>query len=124
MMIDPVYFGVLSWFMGRSDVNAAEILGRSTVPFQIIGLLVSVVSIRLVLNWRQEARQDLYRYRLSDMEYPSFFSSDHENKVVLIAAKKRFKSTRWIALSTRTVKTSPSVGEFLFRWNYHATRKE
>ncbi len=81
MMIDPMYFGVLSWFMGRSDVNAAEILGWSTVPFQIIGLLVSMVSIRLVLNWRQEARQDLYRYRLSDMEYPSFLAAIMKTKL-------------------------------------------
>jgi hypothetical protein len=64
MTIDPLYFGVLSWFMQRSDVNAAEILGWSAVPFQIMGLLVSVVAIRLVLSWRQEARTDLHRYRL------------------------------------------------------------
>lgn len=72
MTIDPLYFGVLSWFMERSDVNAAEILGRSMVPFQIIGLLVGAVAIRLVLNWRQEAQTDLHRYRLSGMEtYPN-----------------------------------------------------
>jgi hypothetical protein len=68
MTIDPVYFGILSWFMERSDVNAAEIFGWSAVPFQIIALLVSVAAIRLVLNWRQEARSDLHRYRLSTME--------------------------------------------------------
>lgn len=72
MTIDPLYFGVLSWFMERSDVNAAEILGWSMVPFQIIGLLVGAVAIRLVLNWRQEAQTDLHRYRLSGMEtYPN-----------------------------------------------------
>jgi hypothetical protein len=27
MSIDPLYFGALSWFMGGSDVNAAEIMG-------------------------------------------------------------------------------------------------
>lgn len=68
MTIDPVYFGVLSWFMERSDVNAAEILGWPTVPFQIIGLLVGVGAIRLVFNWRQEARLDLGRYRLPSLE--------------------------------------------------------
>ena len=72
MTIDPVYFGVLSWFMERSDVNAAEILGWSAAPFQIIALLVSVVAIRLVLNWRQEARTDLHSYRIPRMEiYPN-----------------------------------------------------
>lgn len=68
MTIDPVYFGILSWFMKRSDVNAAEILGWSTVPFQIIGLLVAVVAIRLALSWRQEARFELDRYRLPGVE--------------------------------------------------------
>lgn len=67
MTIDPLYFGVLSWFMQRSDVNAAEILGWAAVPFQIMGLLVSVVAIRLVLSWRQETRTDLHRYRLPDV---------------------------------------------------------
>jgi hypothetical protein len=72
MTIDPLYFGVLSWFMQRSDVNAAEILGWSTVPFKIIGLLVGAIAIRSVLNWRQEAQTDLRRYRLSGMEtYPN-----------------------------------------------------
>lgn len=72
MTIDPLYFGVLSWFMERSDVNAAEILGWSMVPFQIIGLLVGAVALRFVLNWRQEAQTDLHRYRLSGMEtYPN-----------------------------------------------------
>jgi hypothetical protein len=70
MTIDPVYFGILSWFMERSDVNAAEIFGWSAVPFQIIALLVSVAAIRLVLNWRQEARSDLHRYRLHSLETP------------------------------------------------------
>lgn len=69
MTIDPVYFGILSWFMERSDVNAAEILGWSAVPFQIIGLLVSVVAIRLALNWRQEVRLELDRYRLPGGDY-------------------------------------------------------
>lgn len=68
MTIDPLYFGVLSWFMQRSDVNAAEILGWSAVPFQIAGLLVGMIAIHLVLNWRQEARLDLGRYRLPGME--------------------------------------------------------
>lgn len=72
MTIDPLYFGVLSWFMERSDVNAAEILGWSAVPFQITALLVSIFAIKLVLNWRQEARTDLHRYRLSSTEtYPN-----------------------------------------------------
>jgi hypothetical protein len=70
MTIDPVYFGVLSWFMKRSDVNAADIFGWSAVPFQIIALLVGVAAIRLVLNWRQEARSDLHRYRLHSLESP------------------------------------------------------
>lgn len=72
MTIDPVYFGILSWFMERSDVNAAEILGWSAVPFQITALLVSIFAIKLVLNWRQEARTDSRRYRLSSTEtYPN-----------------------------------------------------
>lgn len=33
MTIDPIYFGVVSWFMNRSDVNAAEIVGWSPIPF-------------------------------------------------------------------------------------------
>jgi hypothetical protein len=68
MTIDPLYFGVLSWFMERSDVNAAEILGWSPIPFQVLGLLVSMFAIRLVLSWRQEARADLHRYRLQSLE--------------------------------------------------------
>lgn len=72
MTIDPLYFGVLSWFMERSDVNAAEILGLSAVPFQFTALLVSMFAIKFVLNWRQEARTDLQRYRISKMEtYPN-----------------------------------------------------
>ncbi len=71
MTIDPIYFGVLSWFMGRSDVNAAEILGWSAIPFQIAALLVSIFAIKLVLDWRQEARTNLHRYHISSMEtYP------------------------------------------------------
>ena len=68
MTIDPVYFGILSWFMERSDVNAAEIFGWSAVPFRIVGLLVSAVAIRFVLGWRKEARLDLGRYRLHSLE--------------------------------------------------------
>jgi hypothetical protein len=68
MTIDPVYFGILSWFMERSDVNAVEIFGWSAVPFRIMALLVSAVAIRLVLNWRQEARSDLACYRLHSLE--------------------------------------------------------
>lgn len=64
MTIDPVYFGILSWFMERSDVNAAEIMGWSAAPVQALALLVSVAAIRLVLHWRQEARSHLDRYRL------------------------------------------------------------
>lgn len=77
MTIDPLYFGVLSWFMERSDVNAAEILGLSAVPFQVTALLVSLFAIKFVLNWRQEARTDLQRYRISKMEsYPNKSSQE------------------------------------------------
>jgi hypothetical protein len=68
MTIDPVYFGVLSWFIQRSDVNAAEIVGWSPVPFQILGLRVSAIGIQLVLNWRQQARTQVQRYRLQSLE--------------------------------------------------------
>ncbi len=68
MTIDPVYFGLLSWFMERSDINAAELFGWSAIPFQVIALLVSVAAIRLVLSWQQEARSSLHRYRLHGLE--------------------------------------------------------
>lgn len=68
MTIDPVYFGILSWFMTRSDVNAAETLGWSAVPFQVAGLFGSALAIRLVLDWRREARSNLHRYRLPGTE--------------------------------------------------------
>lgn len=64
MIIDPVYFGVLSWFIEQSDVNAAEILGWSAIPFRVLALLVAAIAIRCVLRWRQEARSNLDRYRL------------------------------------------------------------
>ncbi len=70
MTIDPLYFGGISWFMNRSDVNAAEIIGWSPIPFQIAGLVLSVIAVRLVLNWRTETRSNLERYRLPSMETP------------------------------------------------------
>lgn len=70
MTIDPIYFGVVSWFMNRSDVNAAEIVGWSPIPFQIAGLVLSVIAVLLVINWRKETRSKLERYRLPSMETP------------------------------------------------------
>lgn len=68
MTIDPLYFGVLSWFMTRSDVNAAEIIGWSTIPFRLLGLIVTGLAVRAVLRWRQEARENLSLYRLPGAE--------------------------------------------------------
>lgn len=67
MTIDPVYFGVLSWFMNRSDVNAAEVVGWPAWPIQVAALAVSIFTVRLVLNWRAEARMELRRYRVSSL---------------------------------------------------------
>jgi hypothetical protein len=64
MIIDPLYFGVLSWFIEQTDVNAAAILGLSPIPFRILALIVCVIAIRFILRWRQEARTNLHRYRL------------------------------------------------------------
>jgi hypothetical protein len=63
MLIDPLYFGVLSWFLGGSDVNAAELVGLPVWPFQLLGLAVLIVSLVLVLKWREQARGNLNRYR-------------------------------------------------------------
>lgn len=64
MIIDPLYFGVLSWFFEQSDVNAAAILGLSPIPFRILALIVLAIATRFTLRWRQEARTNLDRYRL------------------------------------------------------------
>lgn len=63
MLIDPLYFGVLSWFLGGSDVNAAELVGLPVWPFQLLRLAVLIVSLVLVLKWREQARGNLNRYR-------------------------------------------------------------
>lgn len=68
MTVDPIYFGVLSWLIEGSDVNAAKIFGWSTVPFQIVGLLVSGLAFRMVLRWREESRGSLHQYQLPGME--------------------------------------------------------
>ena len=68
MTIDPLYFGILSWFMTRSDVNAAEIIGWTAIPFQLLGLIVTGLAVRAVLRWRQEARENLSLYRLPGTE--------------------------------------------------------
>jgi len=64
MTIDPLYFGVLSWLMRRSDVSAAEIIGWPTWPFQGAALAVAAWSLKLVLSWRREARRHLPHYSL------------------------------------------------------------
>jgi hypothetical protein len=63
MTIDPLYFGVISWLMQRSDVNAAEIMGWPAWPFQILSLLILGLGIKLVISWRKEVQAQLYLYR-------------------------------------------------------------
>lgn len=63
MTIDPLYFGALSWFMQRSDVNAAEIVGWPAWPFQLLALLVAGLGTKFVLDWRKEAQTHLETYR-------------------------------------------------------------
>lgn len=65
MTIDPLYFGIISWFMQRSDVNAAEIVGWPAWPFQILALLVTILGLKFGLAWRAEARGQLENYRLN-----------------------------------------------------------
>ncbi len=63
MTIDPLYFGVISWFMQRSDVNAAVIVGWPVWPVQLFALLVAGLGIKFILNWRKEAQMHLETYR-------------------------------------------------------------
>lgn len=63
MTIDPLYFGALSWFMQRSDVNAAEIVGWPVWPFQILSILIAGLGIKFTLGWRKEAQTHLETYR-------------------------------------------------------------
>ena len=64
MVIDPIYFGVLSWFFEGSDVNAAELFGWPTWPVQILGLLMAVVGIVLTIRWRKETQTHLEDYQM------------------------------------------------------------
>lgn len=64
MVIDPLYFGVLSWFMQGSDVNAAEIMGWPVWPFRILGLAVLAIGIVITLRWRTESREHVEDYQL------------------------------------------------------------
>ena len=65
MVIDPLYFGVLSWFFERSDVNAAEIIGWPAWPFQLLGLLLLALGVTFTLRWRSESQAHLEDYQLS-----------------------------------------------------------
>jgi len=64
MVIDPLYFGVLSWFFERSDVNAAELIGWPAWPFQLFGLLLLAFGVNFTLHWRAESQTHLEDYQL------------------------------------------------------------
>lgn len=63
MTIDPLYYGALSWFVGGSDVNAAQVAGLPSWPFQLFALGALAINIRLVLMWREQARGTPQLYR-------------------------------------------------------------
>ncbi|HKJ26418.1 MAG TPA: hypothetical protein VJ965_02170 [Anaerolineales bacterium] len=64
MVIDSLYFGVLSWFFERSDVNAAEIMGWPVWPVQVLGLLVLILGVVCTIRWRKESQTHLEDYQL------------------------------------------------------------
>lgn len=64
MVIDPVYFGVFSWFIPGSDVDAVSIIGWPAWPLRILGLLVLVIGIVFTLRWRKESQAHLEDYQL------------------------------------------------------------
>ncbi|MGQ9675888.1 MAG: hypothetical protein ACUVX1_09495 [Chloroflexota bacterium] len=63
MCIDPLYFGVLSFFVG-GDVHAAAAAGWSPLPAQVLALIVLVLSVWLVVRWQREARTQRHLYRV------------------------------------------------------------
>jgi hypothetical protein len=64
LTIDPIYLGLLSWFMQGSDANAMEIVGWPVWPLRVVAMALAGLGGWLVLRWRSEARQQLERYSL------------------------------------------------------------
>lgn len=56
MLLDPLYYGLLSVFVPGSDVDAARIVGWSPWPVRVVALAVLAVNLTLVLRWAGELR--------------------------------------------------------------------
>lgn len=58
LLIDPLYFGVLSWMISGDDAEAAAAIGWSAWPVQLVAIGMLAVNGWLVYGWRErELRQ-------------------------------------------------------------------
>ena len=62
LIVDPLYFALLSPFFGGGDVAAAAALGWPRWPVQVAAGLVLLVNLRLVYRMRQEGKAHPERY--------------------------------------------------------------
>ena len=62
LVVDPLYFAVLSPFFGGGDVAAAAAVGWSRWPVHLLAGLVLLFNLRLVYRLRQEGKAQPERY--------------------------------------------------------------
>lgn len=62
LVVDPLYFAVLSLFFGGGDVAAAEAVGWPRWPVHALAGLVLLLNLRLVYRLRQESKAQPERY--------------------------------------------------------------
>ncbi len=61
LLLDPLYFGVLSLVVG-GDIGAVAAVGGSPWPVRLVAILVLLVNVRLFLNWRRESSAQSHRF--------------------------------------------------------------
>lgn len=62
LLIDPLYFALLSLAVPGGDVEAAAAVGWSVWPVRLFAVAVSLVNLWLVARWQREARASPTRY--------------------------------------------------------------
>lgn len=64
ILVDPLYFAVLSLFFG-GDVNGAAAVGWSPWPVRVVALAVLLFSAWLMVRWKGEANTPPERYAIA-----------------------------------------------------------